>query len=195
MQPVSACPTAKVYKECDISGRNSSSDSDSKTAQQMKRSRQMIIKTKNNRNKISSKQRSTYDNSSLALIWLQILIALIILQNQIAPQTNSETKRNPTYFDNNGTTRVLKPTDTFWYNQYVCQGSSLTDKEVWKFQNRFRMSFDQFDSLLTEINNSPTFARWKIGSTDSTGRPSTPLSLLLLGALWYLGTSVKTHFL
>ena len=80
-------------------------------------------------------------------------------------------RREIQYFDDNGNTRVLKPTNTFWYNYYLQYGWELTDtRGAQKFQNRFRMSFHQFDLLLTtEINNSLAFSRWKIGRTDSTG--------------------------
>ena len=91
------------------------------------------------------------------------------------------------YIGVDGQIKILTPTDTFWYIYYVLNGNNLTGRSLVKFRSRFRMPYDQFISLLSDLENHILFNRWKTGRTDRTGRAVSPLPLLLLGALRYLG--------
>ena len=54
-----------------------------------------------------------------------------------------------------------------------------------KFRRRFRMPFNQFTIFVEEVKRENYFPWWMGG--DATGRQSSPIELLLLGALRYLG--------
>ena len=56
-----------------------------------------------------------------------------------------------------------------------------------KFCNRFRLSYKNYLELLNELKESGKFEQWKEGSADKYGVEASPLSLLLLGTLRYLG--------
>ena len=49
------------------------------------------------------------------------------------------------------------------------------------------MPYNSFLSLLSMVEASPLFDRWKIGKADVTGQQAAPLSLLILCALRYIG--------
>lgn len=54
-----------------------------------------------------------------------------------------------------------------------------------KFRRRFRMPYQSFRDLLEEVDEHELFARWK--RCDATGSPPSPIGLLLLGSLRYMG--------
>lgn len=56
-----------------------------------------------------------------------------------------------------------------------------------KFRLRFRMPYSSFLSLVNEMKVHPLFQQWWDGRTDCCGNPSSPIELLLLGALRYIG--------
>jgi len=93
----------------------------------------------------------------------------------------------PHYFDDNGTLKFLKPRETVWYA--VCckndRDQPPHSKLFTKFQRRFRMPFVQFRDLLSEVQQHELFSRWN--RCDATGSPPSPIGLLLLGSLRYLG--------
>ena len=49
------------------------------------------------------------------------------------------------------------------------------------------MSFYSFQKHLEEVKSSKLFKQWSDTSKDCIGGPSSPIELLLLGTLWYLG--------
>ena len=55
------------------------------------------------------------------------------------------------------------------------------------FHNRFRLPIKQYQELLHKIDDAPHFVRWAAGEKSFFGIPASSLSLLLLGALRYLG--------
>ena len=59
------------------------------------------------------------------------------------------------------------------------------DKFILKFRRRFRCQYSSFKMLLNILEFEPTFLRWM--TTDAAGRESSPLCLLLLGVLRYIG--------
>lgn len=89
------------------------------------------------------------------------------------------------YFDDDGVLHESDPMNSWWYLSYY-KRPMLSDKK-WrsKFRLRFRMPYPQFIQLLKRLENSLQFLRWR--SRDATGTQASPLPLLLLGALRYLG--------
>ena len=79
----------------------------------------------------------------------------------------------------------IKPTESFWYLYYVQDPLLEDDRFVKKFRNRFRLPYDQYKELVDGCKQSNLFRRWL--SCDAMGRQSTPIELLVLGALRYLG--------
>lgn len=56
------------------------------------------------------------------------------------------------------------------------------------FRQRFRLPYAQFKELVADAKACPTyFARWFDGSKDAVGNLATPLEILILGVLRYLG--------
>jgi hypothetical protein len=113
----------------------------------------------------------------------------------ITASTSSTKKRKkksckalrPYYFDNDGTLKYLQPTETVWYFAYVRgtnpppEGSKLASK----FRRRFRMPYPSFVDFLSQVEAADDFQRWR--GRDAVGDKASPLGLLLLGALRYLG--------
>ena len=83
-----------------------------------------------------------------------------------------------------GSTRAMQPKETFWYNNYVAS-EPLTTRDRTVFRKRFRLPYAEFLEVLSMVEECELFYRWQ--STDAVGRPSSPLPLLVLGALRYLG--------
>jgi hypothetical protein len=54
-----------------------------------------------------------------------------------------------------------------------------------KFLRHFRASYDEFKDFVAEAKAPPLFERWE--GHDAAGNPSSPIELLLLGSLRYLG--------
>ena len=62
------------------------------------------------------------------------------------------------------------------------------DKDQLKdFHSRYRLPYKNFKELLQELGNHANFAKWTTDRTKSVKRLFSPLSLLLFGALRYLG--------
>ena len=86
--------------------------------------------------------------------------------------------------DPNGCLREIKPTDTLWYLLYIVT-SPRSNRLRKLFRNRFRLPHHSFLELANEISHHELYARWS--SSDCTGVDSSNITLLLLGALRYLG--------
>ena len=94
----------------------------------------------------------------------------------------------PYYFDDNGRKVILRPRQTYWYMMYVKSPALDNDKFNLKFRRRFRMSHQQFLILLEKVKTADTFfGRWKSNAKDAYGTRASPIELLLLSALRYLG--------
>jgi hypothetical protein len=89
--------------------------------------------------------------------------------------------------DASGNTIAADPKVSPWYLLYVNPSlSNLENKKFHaKFRRRFRLPYENYEELLADLSNSGKFKRWQ--SADAVGRPSSPLALMLLGALRYLG--------
>jgi DDE superfamily endonuclease len=92
----------------------------------------------------------------------------------------------PYYFDGNGTKIYLRPRQTYWYMMYVKSPALEDPKFNVKFRRRFRIPFGEYIKLLEMVkSHHQIFGRWC--RRDCFGNRSSPIELLLLGALRYLG--------
>lgn len=91
----------------------------------------------------------------------------------------------PYYFDENGNRVELLPTQTFWYLVYVRNPPTQDPNFQSKFRRRFRLPHEEFPRLVNRLRASGMFSRW-LGK-DCVGKPSSPIQLLALGSLRYLG--------
>jgi|SaaInl74LU_5_DNA_1037368.scaffolds.fasta_scaffold05662_6 hypothetical protein len=100
-----------------------------------------------------------------------------------APEREQRLQRDPT----TGNFVPFSPTDTQWYVMYIIKPNIGSTKFHTTFRNRFRMSYSSFKIHLQQVSSDETFRQWSASSTDAAGKDSTPIGLLLLGALRYLG--------
>jgi len=92
----------------------------------------------------------------------------------------------PHYFDEEGNMIYLKPRETVWWHLYV-QSPLVDDKKFnHKFRRRFRMAYWRYQMILVKVVRHDLFRRWSNGK-DATGKSASPLELMLLGSLRYLG--------
>jgi hypothetical protein len=93
--------------------------------------------------------------------------------------------------DDDGTRHVVHPRGTLWYALYVKNPMVQNTKFLNKFRRRFCIPYDKFLELVdiakqaTDDDGNLYFRRWM--SSDATGIPSSPIELLILGSLRYLG--------
>ena len=92
-------------------------------------------------------------------------------------------------FTNPYTLERVKFTFVFsiWYMNYIIAPQSDDEKWCKKFRNRFRMPYPSYLYLVSRCQESEYFAQWDDGVTRYRGRRRTPISLLVLTALRYLG--------
>ena len=79
----------------------------------------------------------------------------------------------------------IDPQETPWWSMYVASPALNNKSFVTKFRRRFRMPYQQFLELCEDVREDQLFERWT--KTDAAGKPSSPIELLLLGTLRYLG--------
>lgn len=79
----------------------------------------------------------------------------------------------------------ITPRMSSWYQTYVLTPDIESPKFVNRFRRRFRCSYDNYKKLLDLVSNDLMFQRWC--NQDAAGRDPSPIELLLLGALRYLG--------
>jgi hypothetical protein len=87
--------------------------------------------------------------------------------------------------DDNGNIVGLSPFQTTWYIIYVLSPRLELASFHNKFRRRFRLPYEQSLALVADAKSSGYFDRWL--SEDATRSPSSPLEILILGALRYLG--------
>jgi hypothetical protein len=81
-----------------------------------------------------------------------------------------------------GELEILKPEDSSWYKMYVDNVLMLEDEHFQKkFRNRFRLPYKNYLDLVANCKEDEHFDRWK------NPLRSSPIELLVLGALRYLG--------
>ena len=89
--------------------------------------------------------------------------------------------------DDDGNLCTMTPTNTFWYIYYIANGNAMDTQAKEKFRRRFRLPYKQFCELLNLLEEDERFRRWWKGLCNNAGAAASPLSLLLLGSLRYLG--------
>jgi hypothetical protein len=78
------------------------------------------------------------------------------------------------------------PRHSSWYQMYV-EHPDLTAKGLKKFRRRFRLPYAEFLKLRNSLLEEDDFSRWHTGKCDHFGSRASPIELLLLGTLRYLG--------
>ena len=89
--------------------------------------------------------------------------------------------------DANGILQVLSPKTTFWYKAYIETPNIDNPKFHKKFRLRFRMPHSSFVQLLEEIKHHELFFLWDPARMLRSRHQISPISLLLLGSLRYMG--------
>ena len=82
---------------------------------------------------------------------------------------------------------VITPEESGWYRAYV-NNFLLEEPDSFmakKFRNRFRLPYPSYKELLHQISSDSRFERWC--GHKWNGKKSSPVQLLLLGTLRYLG--------
>ena len=88
------------------------------------------------------------------------------------------------YKNVDGTEKRIEPKETFWYLKYIAN-PILHEKDKILFRRRFRLPPSSYLELLREVKSCNLFRRWI--SKDCVNKNSSPIELLLLGSLRYLG--------
>ena len=86
-----------------------------------------------------------------------------------------------------GELEPIPPTDSLWYHLYASCPQTNDSRWNKKFRRRFRVTYNSYLELVEEAREDNWFPRWSDGKKDAVGKPSSPLELLILGALRYLG--------
>jgi hypothetical protein len=89
------------------------------------------------------------------------------------------------YFDDNGQVVYLLPTQNYWYLVYVKNPPTMDVLWQKRFRRRFRLPYSEYIVMLKRLDDSGYFKRWY--SRDASGVKASPIELLLLGALRYIG--------
>jgi hypothetical protein len=87
--------------------------------------------------------------------------------------------------DQDGIRRPYVPTMSTWYSLYILCPQIHNPKFHSLFRRRFRLPYDSYLGLLGYVKNHDLFQRWQ--SSDATTQKSSPIELMLLGSLRYLG--------
>ncbi len=81
---------------------------------------------------------------------------------------------------------VIPPEQSSWYVMYVSNFFlGEDDRSLKKFRQRFRLPYESYLDLLDAIKRHPLFDRWC--AKKANNKKSSPIELLILGALRYLG--------
>ena len=83
-----------------------------------------------------------------------------------------------------GELRTFGSRDTEWFRNYVDDPVD-TPRFRKKFRRRFRCSYVSYLKHVEDVKNSELFSAWM--SRDCVGKESSPIELLVLGSLRYLG--------
>jgi hypothetical protein len=88
----------------------------------------------------------------------------------------------------NGPLVIIPPEELLWYKMYVSNYYILESSRFQKkFRSRFRLHYQNFKELVEGVSPHPLFDRW-CGNMRNN-KKSSPVELLLLGSLRYLGRS------
>ena len=84
-----------------------------------------------------------------------------------------------------GSLKTIGPRQSNWYVMYIKSPALDDPKFNKKFRRRFRCSYDSFQKLMLLVLADNIFNRWL--RTDAVGREPSPIHLLVLGVLRYIG--------
>ena len=84
-----------------------------------------------------------------------------------------------------GELESIPPTDSMWYHAYITCPQTDDKRFQRKFRRRFRMPYESFLQFVEDAKEGNWFPRWM--GTDCTGKDASPLELLILGSLRYIG--------
>ena len=113
-----------------------------------------------------------------------------VIAPPVAKKQRSKRGSSATYYDDeSGTYLPLSPKQSCWYRLYVSRDpQNITNRFLAKFRRRFRVPYQQYLNLLDDARREVWFPVWSMDNVvDAYGRPGSPLELLVLGALRYLG--------
>jgi len=86
----------------------------------------------------------------------------------------------------NGPLVIITPEESLWYKMYVSNFYLLESSCMQeKFRVRFRLPYPNFRELVEWVSADPLFDRWC--GWKSNNKKASPVELLVLGALRYLG--------
>jgi len=93
------------------------------------------------------------------------------------------------YTDDDGAMKRMPPKRTQWYNMYVQHPHRDCPSFQKDFRLRFRLPYAQFEELAKELQEAEAFNRWNRdgGAKDRANNEPSPIPLLLLACLRYLG--------
>ena len=86
-----------------------------------------------------------------------------------------------------GNPRIGTPMDCVWWVNHVTHAENMTPRMHDKFRRRFRMPFDAWKEFVNTLNQNELFRPWHRGAKNCAGAPCSPIELLSLGALRYIG--------
>ena len=89
------------------------------------------------------------------------------------------------YINDKGLIQMITPVMSNWYILYISRPAVESLSFQKKFRRRFRLPHNQFLQFVVDARDSNWFPRWT--RPDATGRASSPLELMVLGAFRYLG--------
>lgn len=85
----------------------------------------------------------------------------------------------------NGELEEIPPTESMWYSQYVSTPNVSSKRFQQKFCRRFRLPFSAFNDFVAYIKDGNYLPQWM--GCNAAGKPASPIELMILGALRYLG--------
>ena len=85
-----------------------------------------------------------------------------------------------------GELEILTPQESSWWLMYVDNVLVQEEKHYQhKFRQRFRLPYQNYKELVKDCKEDDHFARWQ--HPNAAGKVASPIELLVLGALRYLG--------
>jgi len=145
---------------------------------------------------VRKRRRRDWDNESQAST--QFLCNLLEFNTESLGETtppvhNRSVKKHVFTIEQeeDGNHAIVHPRNTLWYGLYVKNPLLNKPKFLRKFRSRFRLPYHKFVELVELAKEAMDdegdlfFRRWM--SADVTGIPSSPIELLILGSLRYLG--------
>ena len=101
------------------------------------------------------------------------------------PRKRKTKKHQLEVVDEHGVRTKLVPRISSWYILYVADPQINDDKFQRRFRIRFRVPHNKFLDLVQWVETHPYFDRWT--SPDAVGDLPSPVELLVLGVLRYMG--------